>query len=123
MAMIKAGALINRVVLQQLAAGSPQQDAGGAPDESWADITNGEVYAAIAPLKGREFMQAQQISNEITGTIRIRYRDDLTVTSRMRVKWAQAGRAVRYFEILAVVDPDEAHRELVLYTREGPNDG
>lgn len=113
---MRAGQLRHRVTIQSLVGGSPSRDSGGATEESWADLAT--VYAAVEPLRGRELIAAQQVVSEVSGTIRIRYRDDLTITSKMRCVFES-----RNFEILAAVDPQERHRELVLYVREGPNDG
>src|SRR5690242_6032167 len=111
---MQAARLRHSVTIERLAAGSPQQDAGGAPDESWTSFAT--TYAEIAPLRGRELFAAQQVNAEVTGTIRIRYREG--VTSAMRVTFQG-----RHYDILAVVDPLERHQELLLYVREGPNDG
>lgn len=111
---MRSGNLRHRVTLQQLVAGSPQQDAGGAPDEAWTDVVT--VWADIQPLKGRELLAAQQVQSEVSGTVRIRYRSG--VTPAMRAKFG-----TRYYDILAAIDPGERHRELLLYTREGVNRG
>jgi SPP1 family predicted phage head-tail adaptor len=113
---MRAGQLRHRVTIQRLVEGSPQQDAGGTPDDAWSEYFT--CYAEVAPLRGRELIAAQQVNSEVTGTIRIRYRDDKTVTTAMRAVFES-----RNFDILAVVDPLERHRELVLYVKEGPNVG
>lgn len=114
--MIQVGRLRHRVTIQRLVAGSPQQDAGGAPDETWTDYAT--VWAEVAPLRGRELFAAQQVASEVSGTIRIRYRSDLSITSRMRCVFG-----ARNYDILAVVDPMERHIEQILYVRELINSG
>lgn len=112
--MLRAGVLNKRVTIQQLVAGSPQQNSGGETDEDWADVAT--VYAAIEPLRGRELIAAQSTASEVTGQIRIRYRSG--VTPKMRCVFG-----TRYYDILAVVDGREMNEEMVLYVREGPNNG
>jgi len=111
---MKAGDLRHRVTLQQLVTGSPQNTTAGEPDQAWGDVAT--VWAAVEPLQGRALEAAQMIQSEVTGRIRIRYRAG--VTAAMRVSFDG-----RLYDIKAVVDPDERHRELVLYTAQGVNDG
>ena len=111
---MRAGRLRHRVTIQQLVAASPSQDAGGAPDESWADLVT--VWGEVAPLKGRELIAAQQVSSEVTGTITIRYRSG--ITARMRAVYGS-----RNYDLLGVVNTFERNRELILYTREGVSVG
>lgn len=111
---MRAGTLRHRVAIEQLVANSPTQNAGGEMDETWTNVAT--VWAAVEPLKGREFLAAQQVNSEVTGTIRIRHRAG--VTPKMRCVFG-----TRNYDVLAVVNPDERSRELVLYVREGPNVG
>jgi len=111
---MRSGLLRHRVTIQQLVSASPQQDAGGEPDESWSAVAT--VWGAVEPLRGRELFAAQQVSSEVTGLIRIRYRAG--VTPKMRCVFG-----TRNYDILAVVDPLERHREMQLLVREGPNNG
>lgn len=113
---MRAGTLRHRVTIQQSVAGSPQQDAGGTPDETWTDYLT--TWAEVAPLRGRELLAAQQVSSEVTGTIRMRKLPGYTVTSAMRAVFG-----ARLYDILAVVNVDERNREIVLSVREGPNNG
>lgn len=109
--MINAGDLDKRVTLQRLTANSPDRDQGGATDESWTDLAT--VWAKMMPLRGREYLAAQEINTEVTGAIQIRYRSDLSLNSANRVKYG-----TRYYDILAIVDPLERHEELILYVKE-----
>lgn len=111
---LSAGSLIHRVSIQSLTPNSPSQDPGGVPDEDW--VTSFSPLAAIEPLRGRELLAAQQISSEVTGTIKIRYRADKTVTAKNRVLFG-----TRVYDIVAVINPEERNEELVLYVREGAN--
>lgn len=114
--MLRAGSLRHRVTIQTLDAESPSQDAGGAPNDTWSDVKT--VWAAVEPLRGRELLAAQQVASEVTGTIRMRYEAGQGVTAKHRCKFG-----TRYYDILAVVNPTERNKELLLYVREGPNNG
>ena len=54
---MQAGNLRHRLVIQRLVAGSPSQDAAGAPDSTWTDYIT--VYADIRPVTGKEPFLAQ----------------------------------------------------------------
>lgn len=112
--MLSAGRLDKRVTIQQLVPASPDQDAGGEPDEIWTDLKT--VWAAVEPLKGREFLAAQQVNAEVTGQIVIRKRAG--ITPKMRCSYDS-----RIYDIVAVVDPGEEGEMLILYVREGANAG
>ena len=111
---MRAGTLRHRVRIEQLVPGSPAQNAGGEPEEAWAELTT--RYAAVEPMKGRELLAAQQINSEVSTLIRMRSLQG--VTSTMRAVYAN-----RNYDILAVVNVDERARETLLYVREGPNNG
>lgn len=112
--MLRAGDLDKRVRIERLVEGSPNQDAGGVPDTTWTEVAT--VWAAVEPLKGREFLAAQQVSSEVTGQIRIRHRAG--VDAKMRCVYGS-----RYYDVLAVVDPKELGEAMILYVREGANGG
>jgi len=102
------------VTLQQRAAGSPQQHASGEPDDAWTDVVT--VWAAVEPLAGRELFAAQQHHSEVTGRIRLRYREGVTAAMRFVFE-------ARIYNIVAQIDGEERHRELSFYVAEGVNDG
>ena len=111
---MQAGKLRHRVTIQQLVAGSPQQNAGGEPDTTWTDVAT--VYASVEPLRGRELFAAQAVNSEVSGQIRMRYRAG--ISPDMRIVYAG-----RHYDILALVNPLERNIELLAYVREGPNNG
>lgn len=111
---MRAGTLRHRVLIEQLVAGSPAQNAGGEPEESWTEFAS--RYAAVEPMKGRELLAAQQINSEVTTLIRMRSLQG--VTPKMRAVYA-----TRNYDILSVANVDERGRETLLYVREGPNNG
>lgn len=109
---MRAGSLRQLVTLQQLLAGT--DDGGGgiaeSPDnENWSDFAT--LYAHVEPLSGRELFQAQQINDQLTHRITVRYYPG--VLSAMRVKYG-----TRIFIIESIIDVDERHREIQLMTRE-----
>lgn len=84
-------------------------DAYGQPNTEW---TNGaKIWAAIEPLRGREFFAAQAENAEVTTRIRIRYRSDVDRT--MRIKYKDI-----IFEILYIINPEMANEELQLMCKE-----
>lgn len=111
---MRAGTLKHRVLFEQLSTGSPTQNAGGEIESSWAAFKT--LWASVSPLKGRELVAAQQISAEVTGVIKIRY--NALVTASMRAVFEG-----RVYDILAVIDPEEAHREMWCYTKQGVSNG
>lgn len=103
---MKAGALRRRVTLQTQ---SLVGDGAGGDTESWKDFVT--VSAEILPLTGRELFQAQQVNDELTHRITLRYYPG--VTSDMRVKYG-----TRIFLIESLIDTEERHRELVVMGKE-----
>lgn len=102
---MRAGRLRHRVTIQQ-----------PVVDTSWGGTTTWEafapVWAAIEPLRGREFFAAQQMQSEATAKITIRYLAG--VTANMRVVHES-----RIFELTGPpIDPEERHVELQLMVKE-----
>lgn len=100
------GRMRHRVTLQ---IPSKSENAFNEWIESWSDWVT--VWASIEPNAGKRYFEAQQANSEVQGLVRIRYRDGVLPT--MRVKYGD-----RYFEIIAVVHPQERRRELLLYYKE-----
>lgn len=103
---MRAGELRHRITLR---IATVSQDDCGQPVQTWTD--HATVWAAVEPLRGREYFESQQQQAEVTTRIRIRYR--AKVSPVMRVKWG-----VRIYKIEAVIDPDERHQELQLMCAE-----
>ena len=78
--MMKAGALDQRVTLQQR---SVTTDAYGQDTIVWVDIAT--VWAQCQALRGREFFAAAQTQQEQTVKVRIRHRAD--VDQKCRLVW------------------------------------
>lgn len=103
---MKARDLRHRVTLQRLVL---TQGASGDLTQGWQDVST--IWAAVEPLSGREYWQAQQIAAETSIRVRLRYMAG--VDTKMRVLYG-----TRVLEILSIVDVEERHRELQLMCRE-----
>jgi len=69
------------------------------------------IWCAIEPTTGSErYLQQERIS-ETTARFKIRYRSDIDTTKR--IKYGN-----RYFDIISVINRDEANKELILMAKE-----
>jgi len=89
--------------------GPDDVDEYGQPLDDYVPVTT--IWAAIEPLRGREYFSAMSEHAEVTTRIRIRYRDDVDRT--MRVKYGEAE-----FEILHIIQPEFGKKELQLMCKE-----
>lgn len=101
-----AAILRHSVEIQQTATAA---DTTGDPVESWS--TYKRVRAAISPLSGREFENAQRISSDITTQITLRY--ETGITTEHRIKFGS-----RYFNIHFIKNVDERDKQLILLCSE-----
>lgn len=69
------------------------------------------AYAEILPLVGREYWSARQVVSEVTGKIKIRYIEG--VNPKMIYVCG-----LKTYDIEAVIDVENRHRELVLLVKE-----
>lgn len=76
---------------------------------SWA--TYAEVWGSLEPLRGEELVRAQQVNSEVSGRSGIPYLPGAAPSMRVLCRG-------RVYQILAVIDPEERHREMVLYWKE-----
>jgi SPP1 family predicted phage head-tail adaptor len=74
------------------------------------------VWAAVEPLRGREFFDAEQVQAEISHRVIMRYRSGRESTMRLLHK-------ERVLHIGTIIDVDERHREMQLMCREMPDAG
>lgn len=68
------------------------------PEPRWVQVA--EFHAAIEPISGREYFQAQQVQGSTTHRIRCRYRPDVKSTQQVRFKG-------RVFELQSVLNLHE----------------
>jgi SPP1 family predicted phage head-tail adaptor len=103
------GWLRHRVTVES-AAGAP--DGAGGEALAWDSLAT--LWAHIEPAEAGKEIVAGHLSGVVTHRLTFRWRGDLA--GGMRVAWRG-----RIFRVLAVHDPDESRRFLVLLTREeGP---
>lgn len=101
--MTLANDLNKRVTIQVSA---ETKDADGLALDSWQD--HATVWAAVEPLRGREYFAAAAVNAESTVRFRIRYRRG--ITSKMRLVYDG-----RIFNIKSPpIDLEERHVELHL---------
>lgn len=106
---VKSGALRHRIDLQRNTVA--QDPVTGEMVSGWATVAT--VWAAIAPLSGREFMAAGAEQSEVQGRITIRFRTDVDASMR-------AVHDGKYYNVLAVLPDQESGREhLTLMVSEG----
>lgn len=104
--MMQAGPLRHRVILQTV---SESRDATGAVVETWNDTAT--LWAAVEPLRGREWFEARATQADIDTRIRTRYYAG--IVPKQRLKWGS-----RVFDIHAAINVGERDRELHLMCRE-----
>lgn len=102
-----AGQLNRRVTLQ-----SPTKTRGADfsdPQTTWS--TAATVWAAVEPLRGREYVAQMEQQLAVEVRVRIRYRADVDSTWRV-------GYGSKVYEIVTVIDVKSAHDQLELMCRE-----
>lgn len=105
---MRAGPLRHRGTIQR-ATNTATADGGFTP--TWAAI--GDVYMQVAPISGREFLEADQMRADVTHKITMRWHPDLAVTPRDRILWG-----ARVFHIEHLINVQERDRTLVAMVRE-----
>ena len=103
---MQAGKLRHRVTIEQV---TSTRDSMGVPEETWSTLAT--VWAEVAAVSGREFVEGFRTQAEVTHSIWIRYRSD--VTARMR-----CAEGSTHYDIVAVLDPDGRKEKLRLMCRE-----
>lgn len=99
---MNAGDLRHRVTLQKRVQGF---DPIGQPIEGWDDVAT--VWAAVEPLRGREYLAAGAMQSSVEVRIRMRYRPG--ITSAMRVAFDGD-----VYDIKAVIEVNTRREELQL---------
>lgn len=106
---MRIGRLRHRIVIEQA---TETQDGSGFPAPSWA--TYATRWAAVEPMTGRERFEGAQFESAVDTKFTVRH-DSLTaaITPKMRISYDS-----RYFEIDAVINPEERNRTLEILAEE-----
>lgn len=104
--VINPGELRHRITFQELS--SSQNDYGESLNE-WIDIKT--VYAAVYPVSGKEFFEAEKNNSEVSHKINIRYTSGLKPS--MRIKLME-----RYFDIVSIINFQEKNTEIQILCKE-----
>ncbi len=99
---MRAGALDQRVTLEQLVEG---EDEAGQPFEDWMPVF--DAWAAVEPLRGREVIRADAVANITDVLVKLRYRPG--VLASMRIKHGSDT-----YSIATVINIKSANREVEL---------
>jgi SPP1 family predicted phage head-tail adaptor len=97
---MRPGKLRHRVTIQKI---ESVRKPGGTYEPQPVDVAT--VWANIIPKRGTERYQAQQIESELSHTIVLRYRSD--VTPQMKIKYGD-----RLFDIESVINVGERNRKM-----------
>lgn len=106
---MRAGRLRQRVTVQQK---TVTRNDYGEEIVTWADVLT--AWAAVEPLRGREFDEAQMAGAERLTRIVLRWPGS-GVTLRPEMRVYHAGRV---YDIQSVIHVDERHREVQLHCKE-----
>lgn len=102
---MRIGQFKQRIVIERA---TQAKNAIGELVPTWATFVT--VWAAVEPATGNTYYAAKQADSKADGRIRIRYRNDIKPT--MRVKFDG-----RYLAILSVINPQESKKEThLIYT-------
>lgn len=103
---MRAGPLRHRVTIQNK---SVVQNTYGEEVITWTDFA--AVWAAVEPLRGREFLEGKQITAEVSTRIRIRHRDG--ILPEMQVVFGSIT-----YDIHSIIHIEEREREIHLMCQE-----
>ena len=108
---MNAGELRHKIAIQKPAS---TQDSYGQNVVTWS--TDSQPWAAIIPMRGREYFDAGRVQSDVSHRIRIR-NQTLSATTAIgpacRIRFG-----TRYFEIISVIKPDERNIMLDFMCRE-----
>lgn len=112
---MRAGMLRERVKIEQKA-NLPDQNEFGEEDEAWTE--NFTAWASVEPLRGREFVEAQQEQNQLTTRIRLRFqRGAQVIPDKMRAVWIE-NKITHIYDILFVINPNSRDKQWMLMCKE-----
>ena len=107
---MRAGRLHQQISVYALS--STQSSTSGEMVEKWSTTILTNVWAEVAPLKGRELFNAKQFQAEVDTLITIRY-TTFEIVPTMKIVYG-----TKNYNIQSVINPFESNRELqILCTR------
>lgn len=101
---MQAGRLNRRITIEEK---SVARDSYGGESITWSAVAT--VWAAVLPIRGREYVAIRQAGAELTTRFLIRYMAG--ITPAMRVVYDGAAYYIR-----EVIDPQDRHDHLELMT-------
>lgn len=107
--MMQAGRLRHRI---QIKTPVEARNSYGERIVTWSTLAT--VWASVEPLRGREFLDAEQVQAEISHRVRMRYYPGILPNYRV----VFGGRVL---EIQAVINVNERNREMQLMCKEMPD--
>lgn len=110
---MRAGYLRHSIIVENK---TVSVDANGDRTESWATFLT--CWASIETGNGREFFAAKQTIADLTHTIRMRFKAGLAPDMRIKYVDKKNADATRYFNIRAILNPDERNEMLALQATE-----
>lgn len=99
---VPPGRMRHRITVQL---SSEASDGAGGTVTTWTDTVS--AWAALEPLTGRETREAAGIGSSVTHTVTMRYRTGIAPSARVVY-------GARVFRVVAVRDPEERKRQLIL---------
>jgi SPP1 family predicted phage head-tail adaptor len=106
---MRIGEIRKQIAIQ---AEAPTSDGAGGYALAWTTLAT--VWAEIKPLSGHEVFTAQHLEGHVTHQITTRYRNDITITTDMRIVYGS-----RLFNIRSVTNSGERNRWWELLVEEG----
>ncbi len=101
-----AGKYRHLMTLEQPIAGDASE-ASGEVLSTWTKLAS--MWCSLVPLSGKELFAAQQVRAQTTHLVRTRHRNDLTITTAMRLTYRS-----RIFAIESAVNVGEMNNETLM---------
>ena len=103
---MESGKLNKSVQIQVLA---ETRGSSGEITRAWTTVATRQM--SVAPILGREYMNAQQVQSDVTHRVRMRYYDGLTSEHRLLFDG-------RVLHILSILNPFERNEQLEVMCKE-----
>jgi SPP1 family predicted phage head-tail adaptor len=104
---MKSGRIRHRVTIQRFV--QSEDDGIGGTVGNWKDIAT--IWAKVTPLSSKDVLISQQLKNNATHEVEIRYRIDINAKMRLLYRG-------RVLDNISIRDIDELRKEIRLLCRE-----